>query len=71
MNNMVKRLLSKLKDKTTQPYNVVGFTIQRVKCTGYLFNFSNVHGVPMLRYCSVLGELSYIKGKVHDVPDGG
>ena len=25
-----------------------------------------VHDVPMLRYCSVLGELSYIKGKAHE-----
>ena len=33
---------------------------------------ASVHDVPMLRYCSVLGELSYIKGKVHEnnyVPD--
>ena len=27
---------------------------------------ANVHDVYMLRYCSVLGELSYIKGKVHE-----
>ena len=36
-----------------------------VKLSGMNCNAS-VHDVPMLSYCSVLGELSYIKGKVHE-----
>ena len=31
---------------------------------------ASVHDLPMLRYCSVLGELSYIKGKVHELDAG-
>ena len=27
---------------------------------------ASTHDVPMLRYCSVLGKMFYIKGKVHE-----